>query len=257
MPLSITEIRNWLTIGQIVGSLLLLSKLLVSKLSVKYRYFSYLIAAEVVRLIYMELLPRASNLYGYSYYATAPIIWVLLVLVVLEFFQLVLKDHVGIATAGKKAVSGALILSAIVAGVTLLFDLQRTSTEAALLYNLTLLERMVTTSLFVLLLCLILFASHFPIPVSRNLRVHASILSVYFGVRTAVFFIRLIFGLEVLPMVNVTLHMLSVCALIGWTVLLSPAGETTRARRPSSASEERLLAQLESINETLLRSARK
>ena len=257
MPASIAEIRNWLTIGQIVCSLLLLSKLYVSNLSDKYRYFSFLIGGETLRIIYMESLPRPSNLYGYSYYATAAVMWVLLVLVVLEFFQLVLKDHVGIATAGKKAVNWALMLSGAIAAITLLFDLQSRSTEAALLYNLTLLERMVTTSLFVLLICLILFASHFPIPVSRNLRVHASILAVYLGVRTAIFFIRLIFGLEMLATVNVALHVLSLATLIGWTVLLTPAGEIVHARKPASASEQRLLAQLEAINETLMRSARK
>jgi hypothetical protein len=252
-----SDIGNLLTIVQIVCCLLLLRKLLVSKLAGKYRYFSFLIGAEALRMIYMEALPRNSNIYGYSYYATALVFWVLLVLVVLEFFQLLLKDHVGISTAGKKAVSWALILSGVIACATLLFDLQHKSTEAALLYNLTLLERMVTTSLFVLLLCLILFASHFPIPVARNLRFHASILAVYLGLRTAMFFIRLIFGLEMVRTVDLTLHTLSVATLVAWTVLLSADGEVVRARKPATASEERLLAQLESINESLLRSARK
>jgi hypothetical protein len=120
-----------------------------------------------------------------------------------------------------------------------------------------LLERLVTTSLFVLLLCLILFASHFPIPVSRNLRAHATILAVYFGIRTAMFFVRLMFGLEMLPTVNVTLHLLSLSTLLAWIICMTPAGELARARKPTTASEERLLAQLQAINESLMRSARK
>jgi ABC-type cobalamin/Fe3+-siderophores transport system ATPase subunit len=71
------------------------------------------------------------------------------------------------------------------------------------------------------------------------------------------FFIRLIFGLEMVRTVDLTLHTLSVATLVAWTVLLSADGEVVRARKPATASEERLLAQLESINESLLRSARK
>jgi hypothetical protein len=135
--------------------------------------------------------------------------------------------------------------------------LQRSSTEAALLFTFMLLERMVTTSLLVLLLCLIAFASHFPVPVCRNIRVHATIFAIYFSVRTAMFLLRLVFGLDVIPAINVGLQSLGVTCLIAWAVLLTPAGEMVPARRVPSASEERLLTQLEAINESLLRSSRK
>lgn len=256
MP-SLAEIRVWLTVIQIVGYGLLLTKLFKSGLLKKYRYFSLLIAAEAARLTVMASLPPRTNVYAHVYFATAPIIWVLLVLVVLEFFHLLLKNHIGIATVGKKAVTWALSISVLVALATLVLDLQRTSAEAALLFNFMLLERMVTTSLLVLLLCLIGFASHFPVPVSRNLRVHASIFAVYFTVRTAILFLRMLFGLDVIGVVNACLQLLGIACLISWTALLTPAGEALPARRRPTESEERLLAQLEAINESLMRSARK
>jgi hypothetical protein len=256
MP-SIADIRFYLTILQIVGYVLLLRKLLRTHLLTKYRYFSLLIGAEAIRLIVMTSLPPRSNLYAEVYFATSPIIWILLALVVLEFFQLILKNHIGIATIGKKAVTWALIISTAVTGSTLLFDLQRNGTEPELLFTFMLLERMVTTSLLVLLLCLIGFASHFPVPVTRNIRVHASIFAVYFSLRTALFVLRLVFGVNMVPVMNTALQMLGVACIIAWIVLLTPAGEDLPLRRAPSASEERLLAQLEAINESLMRTSRK
>lgn len=256
MP-SAADIRNWLMIVQIVAYVLLLSKLFTTKLLRKYRYFGLLVAVEAARLPLMAAVPIRSNLYAYVYFATAPLIWILYVLVVLEFFQMILRNHPGIATVGRKAVGVALALSVITSGVTLTLDLQQTSAEAALLHNFMLLERIVMTSLLVLLLSLIAFASHFPVPMAANIRVHASIFAVYFAVKTAVFFLRLFFGLDAVIVLNFVLNALAISCLLAWTILLRPDGETAPSRRMPSASEERLLAQLESINESLMGSAKK
>jgi hypothetical protein len=256
MP-SLAESRTYLTIIQIVGYLLLLRKLFAAKLFDKYWYFGLLIIAEAVRMAVLAVIPLRSDLYAQAYFVSAPIIWVLFVLVVLEFFQLILKNHAGIASLGRKALSFALICSALVSVATLLVDLQHSPTESALLFNFMLLERLVSTSLLVLLLSLIVFTSYFPIPVARNLRVHACVFAVYFTVRTAMFFIRLIFGLDVVDTVNLAFRLLGIASVYAWIVLLSPSGELAPVRHTPTASEERLLAQLEAINESLMRSARK
>jgi hypothetical protein len=252
MP-SLAESRTYLTIIQIVGYLLLLRKLFAAKLFDKYWYFGLLIIAEAVRMAVLAVIPLRSDLYAQAYFVSAPIIWVLFVLVVLEFFQLI----AGIASLGRKALSFALICSALVSVATLLVDLQHSPTESALLFNFMLLERLVSTSLLVLLLSLIVFTSYFPIPVARNLRVHACVFAVYFTVRTAMFFIRLIFGLDVVDTVNLAFRLLGIASVYAWIVLLSPSGELAPVRHTRTASEERLLAQLEAINESLMRSARK
>ncbi|HYP05605.1 MAG TPA: hypothetical protein VER03_05155 [Bryobacteraceae bacterium] len=256
MP-SLAEARLAVTIIQIVAYVLLLSKLFRSRLYEKYRYFSFLIFADAARLAFMASLKPRTDFYAYSYIATGPIIWILLVLVVLEFFHLILRNHIGIASIGKKAVTVALIVSAAISAGTLLLDLQRTSAEAAVLFNFMLLERLVTTSLLLLLLCLVIFASHFPVPVSRNIRTHASIFAVFFAGRTAILFLRMWFGLDVVAVLNFALQSLGAACLIAWIVLLDPAGEQLPAPQVANASERRLLEQLEAINESLLRSARK
>ena len=255
MP-TLADIRSYLTVTQIVAYALLLRKLSVSHLLKTYRYFSCLIAVETARLLFMSSLTPRSETYAHAYFITTPIIWVLYVLVVLELFQLTLRNHIGIASLGRKAVTTGLVVSVLVSSATLLFDLQR-NIEGAFLFNFMLLERMVMTSLLVLLLCLIGFVSYFPVPLSRNIRTHACIFAVYFTVRTLLLFIRLWFGLEVVVALNVIGAVLATACLFTWTVLLSEAGEALPARHIPSSSEERLLAQLEAINDSLLRSARK
>jgi hypothetical protein len=252
-----SDARTYLTIIQIVGYVLLLRKLFATNLFDKYRYFGFLILAEAVRLPVMASIPIRSKQYAEAYFITTPVVWVLFVLVLLEFFQLILKNHKGIASFGKKALSFSLASSVLVAASTLLLDLQHTKTESAVLFNFMLLERLVMTSLLVLLLSLIAFAAYFPIPIAPNIRVHASVFAVYFSVRTAIFFIRLLFGVEVVDTINLGLLTLGTACLYAWTILLNPAGEMLPARPAPSPADERLLAQLEAINQSLLRSARK
>jgi hypothetical protein len=252
------QLRLYLTIIQIVSYSLVLMNLFRSGLWRRYRYFCLYIAFEMLRVPTMLAIPFRSQLYGRLFFATQPIAWILFVLVVLELFQLVLRNHAGIATLGKKALTWSLVLSVVISGATLLIELQEIRPESAFLVNFILLDRLVMSSLLVLLLCLIVFLTYFPVPLVRNIRVHASIFSAYFAVRTSVLFVVTLFGLETVRVVNIVGQMLAIACLLSWIFLLKPTGETVPVRqRPSSEQEARLLAQLEALNETLLRSARK
>ena len=59
------------------------------------------------------------------------------------------------------------------------------------------------SSLLVLLLCLIAFLTYFPVPLVRNIRVHAAIFSAYFAVRTSLLFVVTLFGLETVRILNI------------------------------------------------------
>ena len=255
--LSVATLRTYLTFIQIVAYVLLLRRLIRSGLYKKYQYFSLLIAFESIRLPVMAALPNRSDVYAHAYFATSPIVWTLFVLVILELFQLVLRNHAGVASLGRKAMTCALAISAAIAGSTLMIDLQHTAAESAVLFNFMLLERLVMTSLLLLLLCILAFLAHFPVPLSRNIRVHVSIFAAYFAVRTVLLFLRLWFGLEIVTAFNVVAAIVAIGCLLAWTKLLTADGEALPAPRRASESDARLLAQLESINDTLLRSARK
>lgn len=252
------QLRTFLTIIQIGAYLLLLTNLFRSGLFGKYRYFGWYITLELTRLSVMSLLPLQTQIYAHVYFATQPIVWLFYVLVVLELFQLVLRNHAGIASLGRRALTWSLAGSALVSGLTLLVDLQTGSSEHALLYNFMLLERLVMTSLLLLLLCLTVFLGIFPVPLTRNIRVHTAVFAVYFAVRTSLLWIRTIYGVEQAQILNLAGATLAIGCLLAWTTLLGSSGETVPVRvKLKSEAEERLLAQLDAINETLLRSARK
>jgi hypothetical protein len=257
MP-SMSQLRLYLSIIQIVSYLLVLTKLFRSGLWRKYRYFAWYIAFESLRIPAMLAIPYRTKLYGNVFFATQPIAWLFFVLVVLELFQLVLRNHAGIASLGKKALTLSLVLSTLVSAATLLVELQDTKPESAFLLNFILLDRLVMSSLLVLLLCLVVFLAYFPVPLVRNIRVHAAVFSAYFAVRTSVLFVVTLFGLDMVPIINIVGQSLAIFCLLSWTFLLTPAGEIAPVRqRPTSDQEARLLAQLDAINESLLRSARK
>lgn len=254
----ISDLRWYLALIQIGAFPILLTKFLHSGLYGKYRYFAWYLAFESIRMPVMWLIPFRSPTYAHVYFATQPIIWLIYVLVVLELFQLVLRNHAGIASLGKKALTWSLVVSASVSAATLLFQLQEKTRESAVLFNFALLERLMMTSLLILLLCLIAFLSYFPVPLTRNVRVHAMIFATYFAARTAVFWVRTLFGEQVAPALNLVLLALSVGCIIAWMLLLTKSGEAlAHRRRMAPDSEARLLAQLTSINETLLRSSKK
>lgn len=253
-----SELRVYLSLTQIGMHVLLLSKLFRTRLFRQYQYFGWYVAFELLRLSVVSFVRLQSKAYAHFYFATQPILWVLFVLVLLELFQLVLRNHQGIEKLGRKALTWSLAGSAVVSGLTLLVELQQNASESVLLYNFMLLERLVMTSLLVLILCLIAFLSVFPVPLSRNLRTHASVFAVYFAVRTSLFWVRTIFGLQLATTLNIVGQILALGCLIAWIVLLTPAGEAVPPPSgPKSGSEARLLAQLDALNETLLGSARK
>jgi hypothetical protein len=262
MP-ALIQWRTILTFVQIVLYVLLLSRLFRSNLLKKYRYFSCLMGFEAFRLVLLSyvLRPR-TDAYAQGYFTTAPISWILLALVLLELFQLTLKNHVGVASMGRKAVTWALVASAGISLSTLMMDLQYTTAESqfnsALLVNFLLLQRLIMTSLLVLLLCLVGFLAYFPVPLARNVRVHLCVFALYFATRTGLSLVRSVFGPEWAPTITVFSHLLGVACLLAWVALLARTGEVTPlVRHAEPGAEARLVAQLDAINDTLLRSTRK
>jgi hypothetical protein len=182
----------------------------------------------------------------------------LYLLVIMELCQLVLKDHVGILTFGRKFLSVALAVSTLASVATLAFEAQQPQFDIIRTY--VLIERLIISSLLLFLLLFTAFLAYFPVPVNRNTVVHARIFACYFLFKTALLVFRNLITGDTVYAVNIVLSMLTTSCLIGWAVLLSPAGEEIKAltsRRSDPDAEERLVAQLDAINRTLLSSAKK
>jgi hypothetical protein len=256
--ISLATLRLVLTVIQIGGYAAVLTKVFRLGLQTKYRSFALYVVWELLRLVAILGIPYRSAFYAQFYIATQPISWILLVLAILEIFQLVLRTHVGIATLGRKVLTMSLIASTVVSCMTLFVDLQTVNVTSALLDTFALLERLVLTSVLLLVLCLTMMLAYFPVPITPNVRLHTCIFAAYFFIKTVLAWARTIWGVGVLKTTNPIAQITMALCLLAWAVWMNRAGEiATNVRRPSSDDEARLLGQLDAINQTLLKSARK
>lgn len=225
----------------------------------RYRFFTAHTVFETVRMAVMGVVDIRTDLYAHLYFATQPIAWLLYAAVVQEVFQLALESRPGIATLSRKVVSGALAVSCAIAAATLLFGVHEGSPFRVIEYYL-LFERVISTTLLLFVIALMAFLAHFPVPLSRNSRVHAAVFGFYFTAKTASLYVRAFLGPTVVDAVNTGLNAIGIVSVLAWILLLRSNGETVPARmapQRSKQEEERLLEQLNAINRTLVRSARR
>ena len=254
------QLRPYLNAALVFAYAVLAWRLYQTRLHRVYRWFFASVSFETVRVAVMSSIDIRTNLYAELYFTTQPITWILYLLVLLELNQAALRNHPGVASFGRKFVGWALIGATAASLASLFVDLSSRSTGSAYVSTFLLIERLVMLSLFLFLLLLTGFLAYFPIPVNRNLVIHARIFAIFFFVKTLVLIFRNMIAGEMIYPINTAVQVLSLVCLSGWITLLSEKGEHVAA--PSSrwrdpASEERVLAQLDAINQTLLSSAKK
>jgi hypothetical protein len=258
--ISLSTLNAWLKIASVVALGILLLKLYWTGLFRIYRYFVAYVMVELVRGLVMSSMNSRTNLYAEVYFITQPLIWFFFIMVIMELFSLVLRNHKGIETLGRRALLGALVLSAVIAASTLVMNLQMDSPDYRFLNDFLVLERLIMSSLLLFVILLTAFLSYFPVTLNRNILVHASIFGFYFLARGTVLVFRNVLGPAVVNQLNPWANAGGLLCLLGWIILLTRSGEQRAAKagaRRSAGDEERVLAQLEAINSTLLRSARK
>src|SRR5262249_47730196 len=129
-----------------------------------------------------------------------------------------------------------------------------------LFYYYSLTERGVATSLAVFLLLLLLMVTWFAVPLSRNLLTHCCIYTIYFSANNLVFLYRHLGGVDAAYLSSVSKMSVGLICLLCWFLGLSESGDERIASLRLGRSPlqgQRLLGQLESLNSTLLRVARK
>ena len=116
-------------------------------------------------------------------------------------------------------------------------------------------DRGVNTALVIFIILLLLFLSRYPVRLSRNVRIHAVIYSIFFLSNTFVLLIKTLFGLHLIDEVNVALMAVTAICVISWLILLTPQGAEVRAQTVALGPhhEHRLLTQLDSLNAALLK----
>ena len=254
------QLRPYLNAALVFAYAVLAWRLYRTQLHRVYRWFFAYVTFETVRVAVMSSLDIRTNLYTELYFVTQPITWILYLLVLLELNQAALRNHPGIASFGRKFVGWALIGATVASLASLFLDLSSPSSGSAYVATFLLIERLVMLSLLLFLLLLTAFLAYFPIPVNRNLVIHARIFAIFFFFKTLVLIFRNMMSGDTIYTINTAVQVLSLVCLTGWITLLSKEGE--RVAAPSSrwrdtASEQRVLAQLDAINQTLLSSAKK
>lgn len=228
-----------------------------------HRIYSFFFASLVFALL------RSAALFPFStrtstYYriwaSTEPVLWVSYVLVVFELYSLVLKQYRGIYSVGRMFFFAAVATSTVISALTVLPTMTgRLATDRLLNYY-ALMERGVVTSLAIFLLLLLALVTWFPVPLSRNLLIHCSVYSTYFFAVNVIDLYWHLGGPEATYWRNMSRFAVALGCYLCWTFFLSRSGEHRTAalhlgRSPSE--EKRLLGQLEGLNATLLRTARK
>jgi hypothetical protein len=118
-------------------------------------------------------------------------------------------------------------------------------------------ERGIDTGLAIFIVLILCFLSFFPIRLSRNVRMHALVFSIFFLSNTFVLLMKSLFGMRLWYEVNTILLGITAASVVAWLTLLRTAGEDS-SRAPirfGQEQESRLLAHLDTLNAALLRAS--
>jgi hypothetical protein len=237
-------------------------RLQVLGLNRTYRFFFAGMLVVLFRSAVLFPFSPNSPVYYHVWAATQPFLWLSYMLVVGELYYLVLREYRGIYSLGRWFFVGAVALSILISGLTVLPTVsvaRGASARPLLLYYYAFIERGFVTSLAIFLLLLLGLVAWFPVPLNRNLLIHSIVYSAYFFFDNVIMLYWHAAAGRTVTISIVRLSAALVC-LMCWVVFLSRRGEertaSVRLSRDSLA-EKRLLGQLENLNATLLRTARK
>ena len=260
----------WLSIAGYVALFIHLRREGIQRI---YRFFAVYVGFSVVSaLVLLIAVPIArlisgnpSEKFGLEVYAvtwmsTEPVLWILYILIVLEMYGLVLQKYPGIASLGRWAVFVGLGIALTITALTLSADFSNPSEKFPLIRLVLVAGRGIASSLVLFLLLITLFLSRYPVPLSRNVVVYSIVYALYFLSMSMAMLVRNVAGPGTIDAVNIVSSAISLLCVVVWIRYLSRGGEaqtvTLRHRwRPEQA--QHLIEQLDSINSTLLRTARK
>jgi hypothetical protein len=249
---------SYLKLISLVGSVLMVLQLYRTGLYRSYPIFFGYFIFRIPNSIWPLFLAVSSDRYQQMWVVTSPMVWAFYVLMMVELYRLVLERYKGLYTVGRWALYASLAVSVGISAMTLMPRIKPTMAQRSkiMIYMLAT-ERGIDTGLAIFIIVMLGFLSFFPVKLSRNVRVHALVFSIFFLSSTFVLLMRSLFGMHLADEVNAVLTVITVGSLVAWLTLLRPAGEETRRAQVTVGPEyeSRLLAHLDSLNSALLRSS--
>jgi hypothetical protein len=242
---------------ELIVLVLLSFHLFKSGLARRYRSFSIFVVFSAIRLAIPTFVSMRPKVYAYFYFASEAILYLLLVLLVMELYNLVLENHPGLARASRFVLAASMWIAVVGSLLTLNLNLFSTTSQTQTLDTLFVVGRVVMFSLMLFLVLIVTFLWYFPVPLNRNLIVHCGLFGTYLLIKTTILFTRNALGNSSAPLLNLALAIYPIILFGLWHYLLRVSGEYTPARRTPNLSEEQrshLLQGLEGLNDSLVRS---
>jgi hypothetical protein len=244
-----------LLVAQMVALLALSVRMSRDGLYKIYVYFFGYLVVELLQLLVPVFVPLDSRMYRDAYVASQALVICFSTLVVLELYSNVLRGLPGIGGVSRRFITVTLVLAVLIS----LLPLSLEKTPNTVTGYLFMLQRPVMTSLLVFILLIMGFLVYYPVPLGRNVLVYLLGYAVYFVTNSTAIFIRNLGHYWSRPISDVLMLVYFAC-LVFWLFALSRSGETKSlvvGHQWNPSDEGRLLAQLEAINASLLRSRRK
>jgi hypothetical protein len=189
-----------------------------------------------------------------------PFTWLFSVWVVLELYTVILEEHKGLATFGRWIQYAGFALSTLVSVLALLPRIQDGSSGAdrVVVYYYAI-ERGVDCGMLVFLLVLLVWLTQYPVPLSRNVVIHSFAYTALFLSNGVGLFGQAFFGFELSRPVTLALTGVFGLCILTWLIFLNAEGEEARLTvvHFTPEQEERVLRQLETVNQALLRLSRR
>jgi hypothetical protein len=238
-------------------TIVLLSRLLLSGLFLKYRWFTALVTVGLIRYA-LPVIPVSKTSYAYLWMGSEVVMWALYAMALYELYTLVLERFPGIRTLTGWMFLASLILATILAMLALQAGSSAKPPDTLMLFLTA--ERSVLSALAVLVLMMTAFLTWFPVRLPRNLVWHSILFAVYFFLKAGTLLVRNLYGHETTRLLsNTAIPIIGSICMVLWAVMLKPAGEQTFAsigHRWNQEEEDRLLDQLKEINTSLSRLSR-
>src|ERR1035437_7163712 len=214
----------------LLGSVLMVLKLYRTGLYRRYPIFFAFFIFRIPNSIWLLFLAVSSPLYLKVWVLTEPIELGFYVLMVVELYKLVLEKYKGLYTLGRWALYFSLAISVSISAISLLPRIKPAMPQSSkIMFYMLATERGIHTGLAIFIILILCFLSFFPVKLSRNVRVHALVFSIFFLSSTFMLLMRSLFGLRMADELNTVLMGVTAASVVAWLALLRTAGEDSRS----------------------------
>jgi hypothetical protein len=246
------QILNFIQIGALFA---LCAKLWRNELYKLYAFFFSCLVLELLQALIPVFVPLNGAVYRNSYVASQALIVCSYAFVVLELYSVVLRNLQGIASVARRYIKLTLAFAIVVSLVPLRIEkMPNTLTGYLFIF-----ERPVLSSLVVFVLLISAFLVYYPVPLGRNVIVYLAGYAVFFLTAATVALLQNLGYFWNRQQGSITMSVFVIC-IVFWLFALSRQGEQKRVvvgHQWNPGDDQRLMAQLEAINASLLRSGRK